>query len=151
MNKRLNVRFPFELSEGKKKKKPQTLPLCVETIFPCVPNGLLRFEVTDSEGESLRFGWVLEVCEDVGQKSIGSGAQQEAMLPWGGDCDHATPQGWDRQAEPHRVNMMVTLAGTSLIYFHCYILVEMPDLWVWRECVFGSQWGGYSSTNVFQW
>lgn len=38
---------PFELSEG---KKQQTLSLCMKTIFPCVPNDLLRSEVTDSEG-----------------------------------------------------------------------------------------------------
>lgn len=64
----------------------------------------------------------------------------------------AHPRGeTNRQREPHRVNLMVTLAGTSLIYLHCYILVEMPDLWVWWEWAFGRQWGGYSSTNVFQW
>lgn len=42
---------PFELREGKKKKKKQeTLSLCVKTIFPSVHNDLLRLEVTDSEG-----------------------------------------------------------------------------------------------------
>lgn len=46
----------------------------------------------------------------------------------------AHPRGkTDRQTEPHRVNVMVTVAGMSLASSRCLFLVEMPDLWVWWE------------------
>lgn len=38
--------------------------------------------------------------------------------------------------------MMVTVAGMSLAFSHCLVLVEMPDLWVWWEWLFGRQWVG---------
>lgn len=44
------------------------------------------------------------------------------MSLWGWVSRHGTPQGQDRQAEPHRVNMMVTLTGISLASSHCHVL-----------------------------
>lgn len=56
--------------------------------------------------------------------------------PRGGGSEHGTPQGQNRQTEPHRVNMTVTAAGISLASSQCCVLVKMPGPWVWWECFF---------------
>lgn len=64
------------------------------------------------------------------------------MSPWGQVSEHGAPQGQDRETEPHRLNMTVTVAGIRLAASHCRALVKMPDLWVGWEWFFGRQWVG---------
>lgn len=71
-----------------------------------VIHDLHRSEETDREEESLRFGWILEVYEEIGRgkriRGVGGAelwAQQEAMSPGEGVSDHGTPQGQDRQTD----------------------------------------------------
>ena len=48
--------------------------------------------------------------------------------------------GQDRQTKPHKVDMMVTVAGISIAP-HCHILLKMPDLWVgWELSLEDREW-----------
>lgn len=66
----------------------------------------------------------------------------------GGVSDRSAPQGQDRQTEPHRVNVMVTAAGVSLACSHCSVLVDMPDLWLRRQRLFGETEAVWCGANV---